>query len=133
MKIIRIFKKNYKLVAICSVIPAVLALIAAVVFAPSKYESKAILYIPQNPVADAPEFLKTKPEWIIPPVKIDDLNILINDTVIQNEIAMRLLASHLTLQSANPEIISKKKFNRLKKSIPELYDLFCALKETGNI
>ncbi len=115
MLLIRIFKQYYKVILGCTVLLAA-AMFFASMFFPKMYESNAAIFISKQ--ATFPESLEGKAEWILPSVTVDDLKRLINGKEIQKEIGLRLLASHLNLHSANPDLISAKHFKKIRKSIP---------------
>ena len=112
-----IFKQYYKNILISSTLLAVIVFFVASVFIPSKYESQTVIYV-SKPSVFIPESMREDSDWEFPVITEDNLRRLINDKKIQKEIGLKLLAIHLTLRNANPDIISAKHFKKLRSSIP---------------
>jgi len=110
--------------------PAVMMLYITSVFFSSKYESRATIYVSKPSNVFVPQYMpNTDREFSA--VTVDDLIQLVNDKKIQKEIGLKLLATHLTLHNADPDIISAKHFNTLHESLPS--DILSLAGETDSI
>ena len=111
--IYRLLKQRYKIILGSAALLALVMYLAAIMLFSRSYESRAVIFMPKQASSFISESLQEQENWGLQYINLDDLNRLIGDKVIQKEIGLKLLASHLVLQHANPDIISSKNFKKI--------------------
>ena len=110
-------KRDFRIILTCSVLPAVVMIYVTSVLFSSKYESNASIYVSKPSNVFVPKSMSNA-EGEFSAVTVDNLELLVADKEIQKKIGLKLLATHLTLPHAEPDVISNKHFNALHQSAP---------------
>jgi len=119
----KFLKRNYRFILIWSILPAIIMYYISSAFFSSKCESTTMIYSSKPTNVSVPSSMSNA-DVEFSAVTVDNLMRLINDKEIQKEIGLKLLASHLTLRHADPDIISVKHFNTLQQTVPsEIMDM----------
>jgi succinoglycan biosynthesis transport protein ExoP len=129
MKIIDFIRLILKHLVLLIVVPLSLALLVLILTNKPNFEytSQTILYTGLA-TGSSIEMDKTF-NYFATNTAFDNLINIINSRETQEEVAVRLLATHLMLPKANPKFISKKLFDELKLKVPkEIYNYI----EKGN-
>ncbi|MFT5238866.1 MAG: succinoglycan biosynthesis transport protein ExoP [Flavobacteriaceae bacterium] len=119
MKIIDIIRLIQKHLTLLIIVPFFLALLGLVLtIKPNfEYSSQTVLY---TGLATAPTIEMEKTfNYFATNIAFDNLINIINLRETQEEVAVRLLATHLMLPEANPKYISKKLFDELRLKVPK--------------
>lgn len=119
MKIIDIIRLILKHLTLLIIVPFFLALLGLVLtIKPNfEYSSQTVLY---TGLATAPTIEMEKTfNYFATNIAFDNLINIINLRETQEEVAVRLLATHLMLPEANPKYISKKLFDELRLKVPK--------------
>lgn len=122
MKIIDFIRLILKHLALLIIVPLFLALLVLVLTSkPSfEYSSQTVLYTGLA-TGSSVEMDKTF-NYFATNIAFDNLINIINSRETQEEVAVRLLTTHLMLSKADPKYISKKLFDELQLKIPkEIY------------
>ncbi|CAD0009902.1 exopolysaccharide transport family protein [Flavobacterium chungangense] len=129
MKIIDFIRLILRHLVLLIMVPLSLALLVLVLTSKPnlEYTSQTVLYTGLA-TGSSIEMDKTF-NYFATNTAFDNLINIINSRETQEEVAVRLLATHLMLPKANPKFISKKIFDELKLKVPkEIYDYI----EKGN-
>ena len=122
--------RNYRFILIWSILPAVIIYYITTVLFSAEYKSNAMIYLSKPASVFVPPSMSNA-DLGFSSFTADNLMQLIRDKDIQNEIGLRLLATHLTLRYADPDIISVKQFNKLQQTVPS--DILSLAGETDSI
>ncbi|RYJ53320.1 hypothetical protein DR871_004515 [Flavobacterium petrolei] len=119
MKIIDFIRLILRHLAILIIVPFFLAILVLVLtIRPNfEYSSQTVLYTGLA-TGSSIEMDKTF-NYFATNIAFDNLINIINSRETQEEVAVRLLATHLMLPEANPKYISKKLFDELRLKVPK--------------
>ena len=130
MKIIDFIRLILRHLALLILVPLLLALLVLVLTSKPNFEytSQTILYTGLA-TGSSIEMEKTF-NYFATNTAFDNLINIINSRETQEEVAVRLLATHLMLPEANPKYISKKLYDELRLKVPK--DIYNYIEKGNN-